>query len=92
MYRRGKYNLNSMSHDTAIGLIQQALKAGVRVAEVYVDTVGPPEKYQAKLEAIFPEIKITVAKKADSLYACVSAASICAKVARDRAIKVSLFI
>jgi len=86
MYRRGKYNLNTMSHDTAIGLVNKAIEAGVRVAEVYVDTVGPPEKYQAKLEAIFPELKITVAKKADSLYPCVSAASICAKVARDKAL------
>ena len=86
MYRRGKYNLNTMSHDTAIGLINKAIEAGVRVAEVYVDTVGPPDKYQAKLEAIFPELKITVAKKADSLYPCVSAASICAKVARDKAL------
>ena len=75
-----------MSHDTAIGLVNKAIEAGVRVAEVYVDTVGPPEKYQAKLEAIFPELKITVAKKADSLYPCVSAASICAKVARDKAL------
>ncbi len=87
MYRRGKYNLNTMSHDTAIGLVNKAIEAGVRVAEVYVDTVGPPQKYQAKLEALFPELKITVAKKADSLYPCVSAASICAKVARDRALK-----
>ena len=86
MFKRSKYNLNTISHDTAIGLINKALTAGVRVSEVYVDTVGIPEKYQAKLESIFPELKITVAKKADSLYPCVSAASICAKVARDKAV------
>ena len=60
---------------------------GVQVAEIYVDTVGPPEKYQAKLEDIFRSQKVTVAKKADSLYPCVSAASICAKVARDKCLK-----
>jgi len=87
MNRRGKYNLNAMSHDTAIGLVKGAIEQGVNVAEVYVDTVGPPEKYQAKLEGIFPNISITVAKKADSLYPCVSAASICAKVARDHALR-----
>jgi len=86
MYKRGKYNLNSMSHDCAIGLIKAAIEKGVKVSEVYVDTVGPPEKYEAKLSGVFPDLKITVAKKADSLYACVSAASICAKVARDRAL------
>ena len=80
MYRRSKYNLNTMSHDTAIDLVKMALEKGVQVAEIYVDTVGPPEKYQAKLQEIFPAQKVTVAKKADSLYPCVSAASICAKV------------
>lgn len=48
--------------------------------QVYVDTVGDPEKYQHKLQGLFPSIKITVAKKADADYQIVSAASICAKV------------
>jgi len=47
---------------------------------VYVDTVGDPDKYQTKLKAIFPDLEITVAKKADATYSICSAASICAKV------------
>lgn len=48
MLKRSKYNLNELSHDTAIGLIRRVIDAGVLVKEVYVDTVGPPEKYEAK--------------------------------------------
>ena len=70
-----------------IDLVKKALEKEVQVAEIYVDTVGPPEKYQAKLQDIFPAQNVTVAKKADSLYPCVSAASICAKVARDKCLK-----
>lgn len=91
MLRRTKRSLNEVSMDSAIGLINKAIDAGVNIAEVYVDTVGPPEKYQAKLKQIFPKFKITVAKKADSTYPIVSAASICAKVSRDHALKVWIF-
>ncbi|XP_061402823.1 ribonuclease H2 subunit A [Musca vetustissima] len=91
MFRRAKCSLNEVSMNSAIGLIHAAVDHGVNIAEVYVDTVGPPEKYQAKLQAIFPQFKITVAKKADSTYPIVSAASICAKVSRDHALKVWQF-
>lgn len=88
MFRRAKHSLNEVSMDSAIGLINRAIALGANIAEVYVDTVGPPEKYEAKLSKLFPDFKITVAKKADSTYPIVSAASICAKVSRDHALKV----
>lgn len=91
MFRRSKHSLNEVSMDSAIGLINRAIALGANIAEVYVDTVGPPEKYEAKLSKIFPDFKITVAKKADSTYPIVSAASICAKVSRDHALKVWTF-
>jgi ribonuclease H2 subunit A len=85
--RRRKYNLNELSHDTAIELVRQTLAKGVDVGELYVDTVGPKDKYQMKLRKLFPTIgKITVENKADSKFHVVSAASICAKVVRDQAI------
>ncbi|MBZ3891246.1 Ribonuclease H2 subunit A [Sciurus carolinensis] len=87
MLGRVKYNLNTLSHDTAAGLIQYALDQGVRVTQVFVDTVGLPEKYQERLQQCFPGIDVTVRAKADALYPVVSAASICAKVARDQAVK-----
>ncbi|XP_060000923.1 ribonuclease H2 subunit A isoform X3 [Lagenorhynchus albirostris] len=71
----------------ATGLMQYALDQGVKVAQVFVDTVGPPETYQERLQQCFPGVEVTVKAKADALYPVVSAASICAKVARDQAVK-----
>lgn len=82
------YNLNAQAMDATIDLIQGVLDQGVHVTEIYIDTIGRPETYQKKLERIWPTIRITVAKKADSLYPVVSAASVCAKVTRDAALEV----
>uniref|UniRef100_A0A4W6FWR8 Ribonuclease n=1 Tax=Lates calcarifer TaxID=8187 RepID=A0A4W6FWR8_LATCA len=90
MLQRTKYNLNALSHDTAIGLVQYALDSGVQLKEVnkFMWTqLAPAEKYEEKLSQRFPGIEVTVRPKADSLFPIVSAASICAKVARDRAVK-----
>jgi ribonuclease H2 subunit A len=82
------YNLNQQAMDATIELIKEVFARGVNVKEIYIDTIGPPQTYQAKLSRIFPTTAITVAKKADSLYPCVSAASVCAKVTRDAALEV----
>ncbi|KAI7779704.1 hypothetical protein LA080_000472 [Diaporthe eres] len=82
------YNLNAQAMDATVALIQGVLARGVNIKEIYVDTIGQPAAYQKRLERIFPAVSITVAKKADSLYPCVSAASVCAKVTRDAALEV----
>jgi ribonuclease H2 subunit A len=79
----GTYNLNAQAMDATITLIQDVIDKGINVREIFVDTIGAPVVYQKKLERIFPTISVTVEKKADSLYPCVSAASVVAKVTRD---------
>ena len=82
------YNLNAQAMDATIDLIKDVFSKGINVTEIYIDTIGNPQTYQKKLERIFPTTVITVAKKADSLYPSVSAASVCAKVTRDAALEV----
>jgi ribonuclease H2 subunit A len=93
MLMRTKISLNKISTDAACELIRNALNKGVNVKEVYVDTVGKPETYRELLERNFPHtgIQFTVTAKADSLYPVVSAASIVAKVNRDRVVKNWIF-
>lgn len=83
----GGQNLNVQAMEATIELIRNIVESkAIKISEVYIDTIGNPATYQRKLEQIFPALKITVAKKADSLYPCVSAASVCAKVTRDVAL------
>ncbi|KAJ4422857.1 hypothetical protein N0V82_002514 [Gnomoniopsis sp. IMI 355080] len=88
MFKPATYNLNAQAMDATIELIKGVFARGVNVKEIFVDTIGQPAAYQKKLERVFPAVSITVAKKADSLYPCVSAASVCAKVTRDACLKV----
>ncbi|PFH56916.1 hypothetical protein XA68_15770 [Ophiocordyceps unilateralis] len=83
----GPHTLNAQAFDATVELIRRVCEAGVNVREIYVDAVGPPVPYQARLQRLFPTATVVVANKADSLYPCVSAASVCAKVTRDAALE-----
>lgn len=50
MCRKVPYSLNVISHDAAAEMIRAVQARGVKVTQVYVDTVGDPGMYQAKLE------------------------------------------
>lgn len=94
MLRRHPHNLNEQSCDATVMLIQGVLSSGVFVTHIYVDTVGDPKAYAAKLKRFFPRyphIEWTVARKADATYPVVGAASIAAKVTRDACLKQWLY-
>eukprot|EP00392_Amoebophrya_sp_AT5.2_P015707 g15923.t1 len=84
-----KVSLNLIAQHATVNSIKYVLQqrnknAFKKVSALYVDTVGDPERYQRILKDAFPQIPtVVVAKKADSLYKIVSAASVVAKVVRD---------
>jgi len=86
--KKAPISLNMISFDATCRLIQGTLDRGVDVVEAYVDTVGDPDVYSDRLTRHFDgRIAFTVAKKADSIYKCTGAASICAKVVRDESLR-----
>ncbi|KDR76195.1 hypothetical protein GALMADRAFT_121076 [Galerina marginata CBS 339.88] len=87
MLRRPPVNLNRQSEDATILLIREVLAKGIKLSEVYVDALGTTETYEKYLSSLFPGISFTVAKKADSKYKIVGAASVAAKVTRDACIE-----
>lgn len=46
---RGQLNLNLISHNSAIRLIQQAIAQGFNIKHAYLDTVGSADKYRATI-------------------------------------------
>lgn len=76
MLRKEPYNLNAMSHDSAIGIIRKLIKAGVKITTCYIDTVGIADHYKRRLESEFPGLDFVVESKADAKYAPCSAASV----------------
>lgn len=90
MLRRRPVNLNLQSSTATILLISSILQSGVDLTQIFVDTVGDPESYKKLLQSNFPKhkhIEWVVTSKADSIYPIVGAASICAKVTRDKAME-----
>ena len=89
MLRREKISLNQISQNSALELIKMALNKKTNISKVFVDTVGPADKYKCKIDEELnnKSIKVKVESKADAKYECVSAASIVAKVTRDHLIE-----
>lgn len=90
-----KESLNTFSHNCAISIIRHFLSKGLRVTKAFLDTVGDAKKYQDLLvyefRDVVPQIEFVVSSKADDIWPVVSAASIIAKVTRDKAIQNTVF-
>jgi ribonuclease H2 subunit A len=84
MLARDVASLNALAMTQTFALIDGALARGANLTACFVDTVGDPERHRERLAQRFPGIAFTVCPKADALYPIVSAASIVAKVTRDR--------
>ncbi|GAB0494892.1 hypothetical protein MMPV_006189 [Pyropia vietnamensis] len=92
MTRRPPVSLNTLSFDAAFALVRDALRRGIHLTALYVDTVGDPDRYATRLRSTFPSIAtVVVAKKADATYRVVGAASIAAKCKRDRDLRAWVF-
>ncbi|CAL5227381.1 g10331 [Coccomyxa viridis] len=84
-------SLNVLANNSTFRLIDEVRRRGVNLKEVYVDTVGEAGRHQDRLSERFPDIRFTVCPKADAIYPIVSAASIVAKVTRDKLLREHLY-
>lgn len=95
MLRGSPISLNTISYDGVVRMLETISNNNSGsgeapiVTDVYVDTVGDPSTYQMKLEQKLGKgfAKFIIEKKADAKFKVVSAASIVAKVSRDRLLR-----
>lgn len=87
MLQPERNSLNVIANNATFGLITTVEGMGYKLDKVLVDTVGDATTHRERLERRFPHIAFVVCPKADALYPIVSAASIVAKVTRDRELK-----
>lgn len=87
MLNKGKLrkNLNQISYEVVINIIKEIEKV-YEINCLYLDALGPIEKYKKELRKHFPSYNIVIENKADSKYKIVGGASIVAKVIRDKLI------
>ncbi|MDY6985590.1 MAG: ribonuclease HII [Candidatus Thermoplasmatota archaeon] len=76
MREKGK-NLNAIELEAFCSIIER-----LGCDEIYIDSLGPG--FERKIKEVYPKLKIIAECKADDRYKIVSAASIIAKVERDR--------
>lgn len=87
MLQPDRNSLNVIANNATFGLVTAVEKMGYKLEKVFVDTVGDAATHQERLEHKFPHITFIVCPKADAIYPIVSAASIVAKVTRDRQLR-----
>lgn len=82
-----KTSLNLLSFEAARSLLYQVFTS-YEIEHVYIDLVSPESQYAAYIRELMPNLALTICAKADAKYPITGAASIVAKVTRDRHIKV----
>eukprot|EP01041_Mallomonas_annulata_P012284 gene12284-25837_t len=92
MLRIKPVSLNALSYNAVVRMLETIRDAGDNppvTTDIFVDTVGDPEFYKSWLQRALGNdfARFIIEKKADAKYPVVSAASIIAKVTRDRLLR-----
>ena len=89
MLKATPVSLNAISYDAVIRILSNIRDAHPHspvISNIYIDTVGDPDTYKNRLTRSLGNdfANFTIEKKADATYKVVGAASIIAKVVRDK--------